>query len=200
MNYKFLIAILMLSLFQTGCSITGLSGSRDDHTCPAPVDGVCVTVSDAYEYSVSGSSPGGNSGLTVDRALDGGAGAMMEAGTRGEDSSSASRESEPKGQVNRSGRILRQAIPASGTAIRSAPRVVRLWIAPWEDGDGDLHDQMYVFLTLDTGRWLIEHKRSKIRSEFAPTTLRSSGAQSTEPKTSTQSTSKPSSAGFAAKP
>jgi conjugal transfer pilus assembly protein TraV len=29
----------------------------------------------------------------------------------------------------------------SGTPIRSAPRLLRVWFAPWEDTDGDLHDQ-----------------------------------------------------------
>lgn len=53
-------------------------------------------------------------------------------------------------------------------AIRSEPTVIRLWIAPWEDTDGDLHDQSLIYLQADSGRWLIEHNRERIRRAFGP--------------------------------
>jgi conjugal transfer pilus assembly protein TraV len=56
----------------------------------------------------------------------------------------------------------------TGSAIRSEPKIRRMWVAPWMDGDEDLWDQSYVYLTVDRGRWLIEHNRSKIRQQFAP--------------------------------
>jgi len=56
----------------------------------------------------------------------------------------------------------------SGTPIRSAPRVLRVWFAPWEDTDGDLHDQSYVYLPVDAGRWLIEHNRRRIQDAYRP--------------------------------
>jgi conjugal transfer pilus assembly protein TraV len=34
--------------------------------------------------------------------------------------------------------------------------VLRLWIAPWADADGDLHEASVVHMLVDTGRWLIE--------------------------------------------
>ena len=58
--------------------------------------------------------------------------------------------------------------PAAFGAIRSDPTIIRIWIAPWEDADGDLMDQTYVYMPLDTGRWLIEHNRQRIKREFAP--------------------------------
>ena len=59
----------------------------------------------------------------------------------------------------------------SGTPIRSAPRLLRVWFAPWEDSDGDLHDQSYVYLPVDTGRWLIEHNRRRIQDAYRPVRL-----------------------------
>jgi len=56
----------------------------------------------------------------------------------------------------------------SGTPIRSAPLVLRVWFAPWEDTDGDLHDQSYVYLPVDNGRWLIEHNRRRIQDAYRP--------------------------------
>jgi conjugal transfer pilus assembly protein TraV len=48
---------------------------------------------------------------------------------------------------------------ASGHSLRSNPRVLRLWIAPWEDADGDLHEEALVHVVVDPGRWLVEHLR-----------------------------------------
>ena len=46
-----------------------------------------------------------------------------------------------------------------GASLRSNPRVLRLWIAPWEDADGDLNEEAYVHVVVDPGRWLLEHVR-----------------------------------------
>ena len=40
-----------------------------------------------------------------------------------------------------------------GEPILTAPRVLRLWIAPWEDAAGDLHDETYLYLRIDDGHW-----------------------------------------------
>ena len=56
----------------------------------------------------------------------------------------------------------------SGTPIRSAPRLLRVWFAPWEDTDGDLHDQSYVYMPVDSGRWLIEHNRRRLLDNYRP--------------------------------
>jgi conjugal transfer pilus assembly protein TraV len=56
----------------------------------------------------------------------------------------------------------------SGTPIRRAPRVLRVWFAPWEDSDGDLHDQSVLYLTVDDGEWLIEHNQRRIEDAYRP--------------------------------
>ena len=35
------------------------------------------------------------------------------------------------------------------------PHVLRVWIAPWEDADGDLHDHQYVYLILRPPVWTL---------------------------------------------
>jgi conjugal transfer pilus assembly protein TraV len=52
--------------------------------------------------------------------------------------------------------------------LRSSARVLRLWIKPWEDSDGDLHSQSYVYVPIDGGRWLIDHYRAPSRAAYAP--------------------------------
>jgi conjugal transfer pilus assembly protein TraV len=70
----------------------------------------------------------------------------------------------------------------SGSPIRSAPRILRVWFAPWEDSDGDLHDQSYVYLPVDSGQWLIEHNRRRIQDTFRPVSAPTSAPA---PETST---------------
>lgn len=47
----------------------------------------------------------------------------------------------------------------AGARLRSNPRLLRIWIAPWEDSDGDLHEAETVHMLVDPGHWLIEHVR-----------------------------------------
>lgn len=58
-------------------------------------------------------------------------------------------------------------IVTSGTPIRSKPKTARVWIAPWEDSDGDLREQSYAYVVVDNGRWLIEHNRRSIAKAYA---------------------------------
>ncbi len=43
-----------------------------------------------------------------------------------------------------------------GTPILTPPRTLRVWVARWPDEDDTLHDETYLYLRLDNGRWLIE--------------------------------------------
>jgi conjugal transfer pilus assembly protein TraV len=43
-----------------------------------------------------------------------------------------------------------------GAPILTPPRTLRVWIARWPDEDGTLHDETYLYLRLDNGRWLME--------------------------------------------
>ena len=47
---------------------------------------------------------------------------------------------------------------------------MRVWFAPYQDNDGDLVDQSYTYVTLNEGRWLIEHNRKQIMDDYQPQT------------------------------
>lgn len=55
---------------------------------------------------------------------------------------------------------------ATAARIRSNPRLLRVWVAPWEDSDGDLHGEAIVHVIVDSGRWLIDHVRPASRSRI----------------------------------
>ncbi|MFT3819884.1 MAG: TraV family lipoprotein [Rubrivivax sp.] len=66
-------------------------------------------------------------------------------------------------------------------AIRSLPTLLRLWVAPWEDTDGDLNDDSYVYLQVDAGRWLKAHNRQLIQRAFAPAGLATASPPEPQP-------------------
>jgi len=57
------------------------------------------------------------------------------------------------------------------TPLRTQARILRLWIKPWEDADGDLYDQGYVYVQVDNGQWQIDHVQRQIRDVYAPLKL-----------------------------
>jgi conjugal transfer pilus assembly protein TraV len=72
-----------------------------------------------------------------------------------------------------------------GMPIRSQSKTLRVWVTPWTDDDGDLHDQTFVYLLVDPGRWMIEHtrsetvKRSLVRLKPLPVTSAATAAPQT---------------------
>lgn len=165
------LILLILSVMLSACSLTGLDSS-DDLACKAP-DGVsCMSATGVYTNSLSDNLPAQRSVSSAESS-----------------SSSTSEANAPTNSMSKDSAIRRAQIPGTGTAIRSAPRVLRLWVAPWEDSDGDLHDQFYVYLTVDPGRWVIEHQRNKIQQEYSPTTLKSSSGVSMSSSPTTKSNS-----------
>jgi type IV conjugative transfer system lipoprotein TraV len=61
---------------------------------------------------------------------------------------------------------IERLTPNTGKPLRSAAEVLRIWVAPYEDDDGVLHDQSFAYVVVDPGRWLIEHNQRRIQNEF----------------------------------
>lgn len=49
----------------------------------------------------------------------------------------------------------------SGMPVRQPPLVLRVWMAPYEDEGGDLHDQSYFYTMVHSGKWMIEANRTR---------------------------------------
>ncbi|CAD5366869.1 Type IV conjugative transfer system protein TraV [Rubrivivax sp. A210] len=158
------LAPLVAALFVSACvNLSGL-GSNSEFQCKAPEGVPCQSVSGVHHNERAGNLPSQrlhkavpaapvvNSPETVNATPDGTFPGPGEA-----------QKAPPKLPAYR-----KAVAPPEIGAIRSEPTIVRVWIAPWEDADGDLHDQSYVYLQVDAGRWLIEHNRAQIRREFAP--------------------------------
>jgi conjugal transfer pilus assembly protein TraV len=67
-------------------------------------------------------------------------------------------------------RHARQPVPKidDPTPIRTPAQVMRIWIAPWEDGDGDLMVSGYVYTELEPRRWMIGKSAPTVSPSLVP--------------------------------
>ena len=147
-------AVLLLLPTLTACAnMAGLDG-KSEFACKAPDGVVCTSVSGVYANTLAGTLPARREGYAQSEAPD-----------------SAS-EAKPKGPADPlkpySAEPPAGTAPAAGTPLLSPPRVLRLWLAPWVDEDGDLHDQAYLYVMWHRGEWQLGHTEAGVRSRFAP--------------------------------
>lgn len=160
--------IALAALLLGGCSFSGLSGSSQ-FACKAP-DGVnCNSVTGVYSNSLENNLPSQQKGKKEQTSED-------------KDSyyqNSTDRPRAVKASLPVSGGVTQDS-PADVMPLRSEPKVIRVWIAPYTDADDEFYDQSYIYTVVDEGRWLIERSREKIRAKYLPTpNLKTSTTSST---------------------
>ncbi|MCD6733447.1 MAG: type IV conjugative transfer system lipoprotein TraV [Burkholderiaceae bacterium] len=156
-----------------GCASTmsGLGG-EGSYACKAPVGSQCTSVSGVYANSMHGQPP---------------ASALPKPAKEPTSTAAATTAA--------SASTAAPGLGAPPSALRSQPRVLRLWIAPWEDADGDLHEASVVHVLVDTGRWLIERvtpanrqRVDAVRPPIPSTAPASRPSPASEPASSTETT------------
>jgi conjugal transfer pilus assembly protein TraV len=165
MNRAF--ALFVPALLLTGCAnMSGLDGKKE-FTCQAP-DGVsCMSVS-----GVSANVDKGNLPISIIERQK--KEEMGDAKGEGVDKPSKSDQTGNKSSITERFLTDRSSIvspaemltPSAGTPIRIPPKELRVWLAPNEDADGDLHDQRYVYLVVNDGRWVLDSARPSNRGKF----------------------------------
>jgi len=143
---------LMIGLLMAGCgNMSGLGGS-EQYGCKAPAGVQCQSVSGNYYNSVRGTT----------RLPAVGTGARQVPSMPLMNASLGRRVNLPPD---------RTVVGVAGYApqpLRSSPRILRLWIKPWEDADHDLVDQSYVYVRVDQGKWMLDHVQRQVREAYAP--------------------------------
>lgn len=120
---KALLPSLALMLL-SGCA------SSPKYACGLP-DGVgCKPVGEVYQASVSGTL----------------AGSRLSSNDQGADIAVASPTAEAVDAA-----VVATVQP--GDPLLTRPKHIRVWINRWEDTTGDLHDETYLYLRLDSGTW-----------------------------------------------
>jgi conjugal transfer pilus assembly protein TraV len=159
------VAMAIACVVASGCASMAGVGGTSEYSCKAPEGVKCDSVSGTYYNSVENALPSqrqGGRATPRDEATP----TRMAALTDKRNGASPAELVPPLTTLTaRSG-----VPPAAYTSmpLRSAARVLRLWVKPWEDADGDLMDQLYVYVPVDHGRWLVDHTQRQIRDAYAP--------------------------------
>lgn len=134
-----LVIIAALSALSGCTSVSTGVGGTSELGCTAPEGVHCQSISGVYANAVHHNLPSQNAN---------------------------SKPAETRAEVAEAS-VIHNTIN-SGEPIRAQTRTLRVWVAPWEDSEGDLNDQSYSYVVVDNGRWLIDHNRRNIANEFAP--------------------------------
>lgn len=142
----------IIGLLVAGCgNMSGLGGS-EQYGCKAPAGVQCQSVSGNYYNSVRGTTR------------------LPKVGTGAQPVPSL-----PLTNASLNRRAILSPDHAMGGTVgyepqplRSSPRILRLWIKPWEDADHDLVDQSYVYVRVDQGKWMLDHVQRQVREAYAP--------------------------------
>ncbi len=146
------IATACLLLPLSACmNMSGLGGDSK-YACKAPEGVACESVSGTYANALHHNLPSQRARRTPSARQE-------ESGERAPQATTRAAAPATAGD----------ATPGvAPSTLRSQVRVLRLWIKPWEDTDGDLYDQGYVYVQVDNGQWLIDHVQRQIREAYAP--------------------------------
>lgn len=142
-----------------GCADMSGLGGESRYACAAPDGVICESVSGIYANAVRNNLPG-------QRPAD--AGRRPSSPTqRAEPAVAPLRPLAPSAADTAAGGGGTAAGTQTLPPLRTQERYLRLWIKPWEDIDGDLFDQLHVYVQVDSGRWQIDHLRQRLRERYA---------------------------------
>ncbi|MBD0037777.1 type IV conjugative transfer system lipoprotein TraV [Klebsiella pneumoniae] len=132
-------ALLILS----GCSTFNIG--KDEYSCPGMPNGVqCMSARDVYAATNDGNVPRPMKPEEVE----------AKAEADGEGSSNVSANSSSSGDPVIDNYVA-PSLPDRPIPIRTPAQVMRIWVAPWEDTNGDLIVTGYVYTEIEPRRWVI---------------------------------------------
>lgn len=118
---------ILIAMLLSGCmSMSGIDG-ESHYACPAPHGVQCGSVTANYLQSLRGDRP--------------------------EPPQIADAVTAPESALTATVTTAPFVDPGADTPRYVPPRILKLWVAPWEDRDGVLHDAAFVFVPLDRGHW-----------------------------------------------
>jgi conjugal transfer pilus assembly protein TraV len=148
-NHLTKLIILTSILTLNGCSILGLGNS--DFSCPGGIDGVrCMSARQVYQATESSDYVK----TEVERE-------------KNEGKASSLAGAKPVIQSQIAVPSIEQPVP-----IRTQAKVMRIWMAPWEDEDGDLHADGFLYTEIENRRWNLGDRFSSPSNSISPLSTR----------------------------
>lgn len=156
-----LFAILALGL--TGCAGLDISGIGGDtkFACKAPAGVACLSLSGIHANASVGNLPGLQQPVAPE--VPAGSAASGQPAAQGVASAPESAASAPTKL-----QPVQMAALHTGMPLRTEAKVMRIWMAPYEDRDAALHDQRYVYVTVNHGQWMMEATRASVMQAYRP--------------------------------
>lgn len=162
-----------LAVLLTACSnVTGLMNAKSDFGCPV-VDGVnCSTLSQTFEREAAKDNPS----QTVKAVYEGRSlhsdvvtleikEQIQSDGTIVESSHDQTVRAMRPRKFNTTAQALKptrfQTTTGSLDRARNHERVVMLWVLPWVDDQGDLHEASRIWMRIEDAGWKIESVRTR---------------------------------------
>ena len=162
-------ALALCTSFLAGCaSLSGLDGGSS-YACKAPEGVTCDSVSGTYHNALQNNLPSQRRSAPSGQAEPPSApGAERGIAPTGAPAAPASRGGPAIVVTTSRASPQGEGITHLASPLRAAPRVLRLWIKPWEDADRDLNGESLVYVQVDNGRWLVDHVQRQVREAYAP--------------------------------
>lgn len=135
--YGKLLLVAVAATALSGCVSTGGLDAQDKFSCKAPPGVSCSSLSGVYANAVADNLPG-----------------------------STPKPATVYGKKDQGKSMVVGEAPTTGAPLLSEPTVLRVWIAPWEDGKKVLHDQSFLYAVADPGHWQVAHSRKKIAEQY----------------------------------
>lgn len=157
---KLLSLVVVFGLGGCAAGLSGVGGTSE-YSCTAPEGVSCMSVSGLNANVTNRTLP-----AMQPRSE------LLDAKKAEAKTASEGKETKPVAyagdKVASAGRVSPSSMdaPYSGQPIRTPPRVLRVWMAPFEDVDSDLHDQKYLYVTVHTGRWMLEANQVNVQRQF----------------------------------
>ena len=170
MNKNLSLLTITAAAILAGCgSVSGLDAGST-FACAAPDGVTCMSVSGIYANAKANNLPGLRSadGSNVKMGDSSASGSSRGATASREPVRNYGAPTQTYGIVGTTEKTSPKTMtaPNSGMPLRTPERIVRVWLAPFEDVEGDLHDQKYFYVTVNAGSWTIEANKVNIKNRF----------------------------------
>ena len=145
----FVLLVIALAGVLQGCSFMGIG--KSDFDCKGGVDGVrCLSARQVYQATESSDYVKTKEETEEDENDN--KGQTITNGTRQDSQVAVPR--------------IEQPVP-----IRTQAKVMRIWMAPWEDDDGDLHADGFMYTEIESRRWNLGDRFKSPGSAISPLTV-----------------------------
>lgn len=153
-TFKKLLVVGGLLTSLSGCSSLNIGSS--EYACPGMPNGVqCMSARDVYTATNDGKVPRPINPDEAEAKEEGNFDdPKLRKGTKG---------SKRGGDVLNT--YVAPRIPNEPVPIRTPAQVMRIWVAPWEDTNGDLIVTGYIYTEIEPRRWVIGDSASAKDSE-----------------------------------